>query len=169
MVGASDSVRLVTPRDLGLSLEPDETADTYMGNAQIKARAFVDAVRSLVPSLSGEGLGVRWVLADDSGLEVDALGGRPGLHSRGMHKTSPGGDGRAALLSEMPTCPTQNGVRASGVSSCWSRPMSTKQSQRQSTCLMAYAKAELGMKNAEKVALALTRYSMWALADLWPS
>ena len=47
---------------------PEETETTYRGNALLKARA---AAR-----LTGE-----WVLADDSGLEVDALGGAPGVHS----------------------------------------------------------------------------------------
>jgi len=47
---------------------PEETETTYHGNALLKARA---AAR-----LTGE-----WVLADDSGLEVDALGGAPGVHS----------------------------------------------------------------------------------------
>ena len=48
--------------------DPEEDADTFVGNALIKARALRDA--------SGE-----WALADDSGLEVDALGGAPGVHS----------------------------------------------------------------------------------------
>jgi len=47
---------------------PEETETTYRGNALLKARA---AAR-----LTGA-----WVLADDSGLEVDALGGEPGAHS----------------------------------------------------------------------------------------
>jgi XTP/dITP diphosphohydrolase len=47
---------------------PEETADTYAGNALIKARAAVELTGCLV-------------LADDSGLEVDALGGAPGLRS----------------------------------------------------------------------------------------
>src|SRR5687768_6651015 len=47
---------------------PEETADTYEGNALLKARAV--AVRD------GD-----VVLADDSGLEVDALGGAPGVRS----------------------------------------------------------------------------------------
>ena len=48
---------------------PDEDADTFEGNARLKAVAY-----SL--HLPGE-----MVLADDSGLEVDALGGRPGVYS----------------------------------------------------------------------------------------
>jgi len=49
--------------------EPIEDASTFMGNAEIKARAY----SRLAPGLL--------VLADDSGLEVDALGGDPGVHS----------------------------------------------------------------------------------------
>jgi len=46
-----------------------------------------------------------WVLADDSGLEVDALNGRPGLRSARYHKAAPNGDGCAALLEEMQAIP----------------------------------------------------------------
>jgi len=49
-------------------LEIEETGLTYAENARLKA--------STVASLTG-----CWSLADDSGLEVDALDGRPGLHS----------------------------------------------------------------------------------------
>ena len=59
---------LVTPNDLGLSLEVEEDGQTYQENAARKALAFAQ--------LSG-----LTTLADDSGLEVDSLGGRPGIHS----------------------------------------------------------------------------------------
>jgi XTP/dITP diphosphohydrolase len=59
---------IAAPADIGLDLEPEETGTTYTENARIKARAFADA----------SGLAA---LADDSGLEVDALDGEPGaLH-----------------------------------------------------------------------------------------
>ena len=48
--------------------DPEEDGATFVENALIKARALRD--------FSGE-----WALADDSGLEVDALGGAPGVHS----------------------------------------------------------------------------------------
>lgn len=86
-------IQLLTPEALGLSLDPEETADTYLGNARIKARAFHDIARDL------------WVMADDSGLEVDALGGAPGIHSARYHKTAPGNDGCAELLRAMATIP----------------------------------------------------------------
>src|SRR5574342_177327 len=61
-------LELVTPAGLDLQLEVEEDGHTYAENATKKALAFADA----------SGL---TALADDSGLEVDALGGKPGLHS----------------------------------------------------------------------------------------
>jgi len=59
---------IVAPSELGLRVEAEETGATYAENARIKAEAFMRA--SGLPSL-----------ADDSGLEVDALNGEPGaLH-----------------------------------------------------------------------------------------
>jgi len=62
-------VQLVTPRDLGLDLDVEETGGTYDENARLKAAAFLNA--------SGVA-----ALADDTGLEVDALDLAPGLHSK---------------------------------------------------------------------------------------
>ena len=56
---------LVTPGELGLSLSAEETGDTYEENAKMKAQEAAH--------LSG-----LHALADDSGLEVNALGGKPG-------------------------------------------------------------------------------------------
>jgi XTP/dITP diphosphohydrolase len=49
--------------------EPEETGTTYAENATIKALGAVEA--------TGE-----WCVADDAGLEIDALDGAPGLHSK---------------------------------------------------------------------------------------
>lgn len=59
---------ILTPRELSIHLEVDETGETYAENAKLKAVAFSKAAGVLV-------------LADDSGLEVDALGGAPGIRS----------------------------------------------------------------------------------------
>lgn len=63
-------VRWVTADDAGAAEFPDveETGDTYLENAALKARAVAAALG--IPAL-----------ADDSGIEVDALGGRPGVRS----------------------------------------------------------------------------------------
>jgi XTP/dITP diphosphohydrolase len=59
---------VVTPADLGVSLDVHETGETYAENAALKARAFAEAGQCVA-------------LADDSGIEVDALGGQPGTLS----------------------------------------------------------------------------------------
>ena len=59
---------VVTPEDIGLKLEVDEPYDTYAENATAKADAFARASGLLT-------------LADDSGIEVAALGWGPGVHS----------------------------------------------------------------------------------------
>jgi XTP/dITP diphosphohydrolase len=94
--GAGD-VELLTPKSLGLDLDPEETADTYIGNALIKARAFYSFINTMRDRLPPNLM----VMSDDSGLEVDALDGRPGVLSARYHKASPNGDGCAALLREM--------------------------------------------------------------------
>lgn len=58
-----------TLREMGVSSDPDEDAETFLGNARIKAKAAAE----LCPGCA--------VIADDSGLEVDALDGAPGVHS----------------------------------------------------------------------------------------
>jgi XTP/dITP diphosphohydrolase len=59
---------MVGPVDIGLNLKVAETGRTYSANARIKGLAFAEASGLLT-------------LADDSGLEVDALGGAPGVMS----------------------------------------------------------------------------------------
>lgn len=68
LLGDLDEIALVGLRDVGINEEPEETGDTYTANACLKARFY--AARSGLPTL-----------ADDSGLDVDALGGAPGVHS----------------------------------------------------------------------------------------
>jgi XTP/dITP diphosphohydrolase len=68
-------VQLTSPSEEGLELSPDESGITFEENAIIKARAF--AAASGLPSL-----------ADDSGLEVDALNGEPGIFSARYGGTS---------------------------------------------------------------------------------
>ncbi|OGO13131.1 MAG: non-canonical purine NTP pyrophosphatase, RdgB/HAM1 family [Chloroflexi bacterium RBG_13_68_17] len=59
---------LRSPADLGLALVVEEHGGDYPANARLKATAFAAASR-------------QWTLADDTGLEVDALGGAPGVRS----------------------------------------------------------------------------------------
>ena len=67
--------RVVSPNDLEVWVEVAETGDTFEENALLKARALYEALPEAARS---EGM---WVLGDDSGLEVDAMGGGPGVRS----------------------------------------------------------------------------------------
>ena len=59
---------LKVPADLGIPFDPVEDGSTFLENSLIKARALYDIVRAPV-------------IADDSGICVDALDGRPGVRS----------------------------------------------------------------------------------------
>ncbi len=61
-------VETVTPAQLGIDCEVEETGETFEENAMIKAK-------------NGALLAGMPAVADDSGLMVDALGGRPGVYS----------------------------------------------------------------------------------------
>ena len=71
-------VAVISAGQLGLP-EPEETATTFEGNARIKAHAAARATG--LPAL-----------ADDSGLEVDALGGAPGVWTADWAETPVGRD-----------------------------------------------------------------------------
>ncbi len=73
---AGSGWEILAPLDLGIELEVAETGTTYAENARLKALAFQRA----------SGLAA---LADDSGLEVDALEGEPGPlhHTKGWDGT----------------------------------------------------------------------------------
>lgn len=69
---------VVSAAALGLE-EPEETEDSFAGNARVKAHAAAGATG--LPALS-----------DDSGLMVDALGGAPGVHTADWAETETGRD-----------------------------------------------------------------------------
>ncbi len=90
-----EQINLILPLDIGLHLDVPEDGLTYAENAARKSTAFCRASNLIT-------------LADDSGLEVIALGGEPGVHS---HRYSPSSnatdaDRRTFLLHTL-----QSGVR----------------------------------------------------------
>ena len=61
-------LNIVSLEDVGISLEVEETGNTFSENAWLKALTYSNLTGMLT-------------LSDDSGLEVDALHGQPGVHS----------------------------------------------------------------------------------------
>jgi XTP/dITP diphosphohydrolase len=92
-------VELVAAGDLGLP-EPEETEETFLDNARIKARAAVAATG--LPAL-----------ADDSGIEVDALGGAPGVRTADWAMTLAGRDFVQAMTR------THEAILATGTAEPW--------------------------------------------------
>ena len=83
-------IEIVTQGEAGCNFEVDETGGTFEENAFLKAEAAMRA--------SGEG-----AVSDDSGLEVDALNGEPGVRSArytGRHEDSDA-DRRAYLMKKL--------------------------------------------------------------------
>ncbi|MDZ4167786.1 MAG: RdgB/HAM1 family non-canonical purine NTP pyrophosphatase [Coriobacteriia bacterium] len=86
----------VTAADLGREpLDVEETGDTFEANARLKARAYREAFGMAS-------------LADDSGLQVDALGGEPGVYSsRYAGADATDADNNAKLLGALGEVPAE--------------------------------------------------------------
>lgn len=87
---ASLPITLLLPSQIGLQLDVEETGSSYAENAALKAVAFSRASGLLA-------------MGDDSGLEVDALGGLPGIRSARFAETlgTTDTDRRAYLLQRL--------------------------------------------------------------------
>jgi XTP/dITP diphosphohydrolase len=86
---------VVSLDDLGVAGEPVEDGETFRTNAAIKARFGVYATGLVT-------------LADDSGLEVEARGGRPGVRTRRYAgKSATDADNNAKLLMELAGLPPE--------------------------------------------------------------
>jgi len=81
-------IHIVGLSDMGLSdLQVDEHGETFRDNALHKAQVYAQAANCIA-------------IADDSGLEVDALGGAPGVHSARFGTADLDDTGRCQLLLE---------------------------------------------------------------------
>ncbi len=83
--------QVLVPSELGLDFEPEETGNSFEENAAEKALSIAKALASVTS------IGSHIVIAEDSGLEVDALYGWPGVHSK---RVAPTDAGRISLLLE---------------------------------------------------------------------
>jgi XTP/dITP diphosphohydrolase len=87
---------LLSLRDVHLEeMDVEETGSTFAENAILKARAYADAAQMLV-------------LSEDSGLEIDALGGRPGVYSaRFLGRETPYAERFRVILADMQAVPPE--------------------------------------------------------------
>lgn len=84
-------IEVISQREAGADCDPEENGVTFADNALIKAKAVHDIVRCPV-------------VADDSGLCIDALDGRPGVFSA---RYAPNEEKCAKILSEMKDVPDE--------------------------------------------------------------
>lgn len=71
-------VDIVSLRDIGFEQEIEETGTTLEENSMIKARTVWEFIRHLPSAVSSQ---IDGIFADDTGLEIDALNGAPGVYT----------------------------------------------------------------------------------------
>ena len=102
----SNDILVKTPSDAGLEFAPEETGNSFVENALIKAVALYKLLEESRPDAYTGG---DPIIADDSGLCVDALDGRPGIHSAyygGIELSSK--ERNTLVLSELGNNPMRN-------------------------------------------------------------
>lgn len=110
--------------------EPDETSDTFEGNALLKAREY------------GEKAGML-TIADDSGVEIDALGGAPGVRSARYVEGSDA-DRYRAVLDKMKDVPDdQRGARFVSIIAIYD-PLTKKEIAVRGECMGEILRAPRG-------------------------
>lgn len=82
---------VISQSEAGINIEVEETGATFEENARLKAKAAYALCNSPV-------------IADDSGLEVDFLGGEPGVYSA---RYAPAGQRRAKVLEKLAGVPEE--------------------------------------------------------------
>jgi XTP/dITP diphosphohydrolase len=96
-----EGIKVLSLHDIGFEAEIEETGTTLEENSSIKAETVYRWLNSDsrqptagIPSIDG-------VFADDTGLEIDALGGEPGVYTARWHRMNDGKSATASLNDEM--------------------------------------------------------------------
>ena len=89
-------VQILSLHDIGFEQEIEENGTTLEANSKIKADTVYQWLR-----VTGYGLPVDGVFADDTGLEIDALNGQPGVYTARWYRLNDGMSAAAPLNDEM--------------------------------------------------------------------
>lgn len=83
--------------DLGININPDETGNTFLENANIKTQALYEVMKEKKLLKDGD-----YIIADDTGLCIDYLDGAPGIYSaRFLGENTNQGDKNNKILELM--------------------------------------------------------------------
>ena len=89
-------VQILSLHDIGFEQEIEENGTTLEANSKIKADTVYQWLR-----VTGYGLPVDGIFADDTGLEIDALNGQPGVYTARWYRLNDGMSAAAPLNDEM--------------------------------------------------------------------
>ena len=74
-------IEVLSLHDIGFEAEIDETGTTLEENSVIKAQTVAAFINDRMSASLNDGMMIDGVFADDTGLEIDALGGKPGVYT----------------------------------------------------------------------------------------
>ncbi|MBR1669075.1 MAG: RdgB/HAM1 family non-canonical purine NTP pyrophosphatase [Butyrivibrio sp.] len=99
---AGIDAEVLSMKEAGVYEDVEENGKTFSENARIKADAIYELLMEKEPELADETI----VLADDSGLEVDYLGGEPGIYSaRYLGKDTPYTEKNRIIIERLENAP----------------------------------------------------------------
>ena len=90
------NVEVLSLKDIGFEQEIEENGETLEANSLIKAEAVYQWLQD-----TGYRLPIDGVFADDTGLEIDALGGKPGVYTARWYRLNDGMSAASPLNDEM--------------------------------------------------------------------
>jgi len=91
-------IEVLSLSDIGFEAEIDETGTTLEENSLIKASTVAAFIND---GMMNDGMMIDGVFADDTGLEIDALGGKPGVYTARWYLTNAGMSAAMPLNDEM--------------------------------------------------------------------
>ena len=94
-------IEVLSLNDIGFKAEIEETGTTLEENSAIKASTVTAFINDRMSALLNDGMMIDGVFADDTGLEIDALGGKPGVYTARWYLTNDGMSAATPLNDEM--------------------------------------------------------------------